>query len=200
MRAWTTYRSAAAPAALAALLGAVLALTGCSTPSSPSAPAAAPTAEPSASAAPAVRLKAPAKLHGLPRSTSAKWLKAPKGMEWFLKGKVLSPTSSAVATYRDPDGVSDTVELSAVAGRVSHPTSTLRLLTMADVHDLDEVRPTDVGVPGGLAMCGLSDELRPAVVTICNWAEPGSVGWVRITSMEDRRDWFTGLRAELTAG
>ncbi|GAA3940274.1 hypothetical protein [Actinoplanes auranticolor] len=178
------------------LLCGLLALAGCS--ASDPKPATAPTVTPSPSAAPpVVRLVLPAEMNGLPRTTTAKWLKRPKSAEKFLKRHVFAPTGASVAAaYLDPDDISETVEVSAASGQVADPAATLRMLTANSV-TLEDVRPAAPGTPGGVGTCGLSREQQPAVATVCHWAEPGSVGWVTIWSLKDRRKSFAGIRAQL---
>jgi len=191
MRVSVTHRSVAAPTSLAAMLGCALIVVGCASPSTPA-------AKPSASVAAIVQFAVPAKVNGLPRSTDDKWLKIPKSAETFLKGKVLSPTGGSVAAaYVAPD-LLETIELSAAAGRVVDPAWTRRQLTQNRAIKLEEVRPADPGFVGGVGTCGVSrDFAPPSVLTICDWAEPGSVGTVRFMSLKDRRGMFADLRAQL---
>lgn len=190
-----TRRSAAASTGLVAMLGGALVLVGCA---SSSTPAAAPAAKPSASVAPVVKFVIPAEVNGLPRSTDDKWLKIPKSSETFLKGKVLSPTGGSVAAaYVAPD-LLETIEVSAAAGRVVDPAGTLRQLTQNRSLELKDVRPADPGTAGGVGTCGVSrDFAPPSVLTVCDWAEPGSVGTVRFMSLKDRRGKFADVRAQL---
>jgi len=195
MRAQVTHRSAAAIGLAASLVGTSV-LAGCSSPTTSDS---APAVKPSASAAAVVRLALPAELYGLPQSKDEKWLKVPKSMEVALKGDVLPPEGGSVAAaYLDPADVLETIELSVAAGRVVDPASVLRRNLGTQTVELEDVRPVDLGTGGAVGSCGVSHELRPAVETICNWAAPGSVGWVRITSLKkDRRDRFAELHSQL---
>lgn len=194
MRAPVMPLSRAAATGLAASLVGLLGLTGCTSPASPAPP---PAAKPSASATPPVRFEIPAEVNGLPRTTDDRWLKIPKSKATFLEGKVLGPTTSIAAAYLNPDDISETVEVSAAAGRVVDPAGTLRQLTGNLSIELTDVRPADPGTPGGVGTCGVSRKNRPAVQTVCHWAEPGSVGAVTIWSLKDRRDRLAGLRARI---
>jgi hypothetical protein len=187
--------SAAATTAMVTLLGSALA--GCSSATEPGPAVAEVVTVPSPSAAPAVRFVLPAELAGLPRQQAAKWTKEPKSMATFLEGKVLSPTGSVAAAYLDPDDTSETIELSAAAGRVADPAGTLRQLTGNLTVELTDVRPADPGTPGGVGTCGVSKEASPAVRTLCHWAEPGSVGSVTFWSRKDKRAGFAEVRAQL---
>ena len=180
-----------------AFLGGVLLLAGCSAPAPAPAAEPAASAPPSTSAAPAVRFEAPAKLKGLPRTTADKWTKGPKSTTTFFRRKVQSPTGTLAAAYLDPDDISQSIEVSAAAGRVYDPAVTLRQLVANLELELADVRPADPGTPGGVGTCGLSRKNQPAVVTLCHWAEPGSVGSVTIWSLADRRDWFADVRAQI---
>jgi hypothetical protein len=190
-----THRSVVVSTGLTMMLGGAFALVGCA---SPSTPPAAPAAAPSASVAPVVQFAIPAKVNGLPLSTDDKWLKRPKSAETFLKGKVLTPAGgSMAAAYVAPD-LLETIEVSAAAGRVVDPAGTLRQLTQNRPINLTEVRPADPGTAGGVGTCGVSrDFAPPLLLTICDWAEPGSVGTVRFMSLKDRRSGFADLRAQL---
>ncbi|RSM57697.1 hypothetical protein DMB66_32165 [Actinoplanes sp. ATCC 53533] len=199
MLASVTRRSVAALTGLAAMLGGALILAGCGSPATPAAaPAAAPATKLSASVAPVVQFAVPAKMSGLRQATDDESLKRPKSAETFLKGKVLSPTGGSVAAvYVAPDQF-ETIELSAAAGRVVDPAGTLRQLTQARPIDLKEVRPADPGTAGGVGTCGVSrDYAPPLVLTLCDWAEPGSVGAIRFLSLKDRRGMFAEIRAQL---
>jgi hypothetical protein len=191
-----THRSVAALTGPAAMLGGALILAGCASPVA--APVAAPVVKPSASVAPIVEFAVPAKVGGLPRATDDESLKRPKSAETFLKGKVRSPAGGSVAAaYVSPDLI-ETIELSAAAGRVIDPAGTLRQLTQGRPIDLKEVRPADPGTAGGVGTCGVSrDYAPPLVLTLCDWAEPGSVGTVRFLSPKDRRGMFADIRAQL---
>ena len=183
------------PVTLAVLLGGSLLLTGCS--SSPE-PAAAPAAKPSPSAAPVVKFALPATLNGLPRQTSDKWTKIAKSTTVFLEGKVLQPAGGSVAgAYLEPDNIAESVEVSAAAGRVADPAGTLRMLTGNLAVELSDVRPAEVGTPGGVGTCGVSKKDKPAVQTVCHWAEPGSVGSVTFWSLKDKRAAFAEVKGLL---
>ncbi|GID91314.1 hypothetical protein ACFQFC_11040 [Amorphoplanes digitatis] len=183
-------RPLAAP--LATLLGGALVLGGCSA-SDPAPPA--PVTKPSASAAPAVRLATPAKINGLPRTEEAKRLKGPESMTESFKRSVLRPTDSVAAVYLNPKDLSEMVEVSAAAGQVATPDVALRLLTQNLAVQLEDVRPIDLGVAGAVGRCGVDRANRPLVITMCHWAEPGSVGSINIWSSKDRRDDFADIRA-----
>jgi hypothetical protein len=180
------------PVPLTALLGGALLLAGCS--SSPE-PAPAPAAQPSPSAAPLVELVLPATLTGLPRQTAAKWTKIAESRTAALERSVLGPAGDSVAgAYLDAEDISESVEVSAAAGRVADPVSTLRLLTGNLAVELADVRPAEVGTPGGVGTCGVSRKEKPAVQTVCHWAEPGSVGSVTFWSRKDRRTVFAEVK------
>lgn len=194
MSASAAHRSVAAPVGLAALLGGALILAGCTSPSTPTET---PATKPSASVAPVVRFVVPAEMNGVPRSTDDKWLKIPKSEETALKRDVLSPTGgSLAAAYVAPDH-SEVIEIGAAAGRVVNPAWTLRQLQSGSLGQ-EDVRPADPGTAGGVGSCGVSRDYNPPLVlTVCVWAEPGSVGSVRFMALKDRRDKFAKVRAQL---
>ena len=181
------------PLTFAVLAGGSLLLAGCSsTPEPAPAPAA---AKPSPSAAPLVKLALPATLTGLPRQTADKWTKLAKSRTAALERSVLSPAGDSVAgAYLEPDDISESVEVSAAAGRVADPVSALRLLTGNLTTELTDVRPAEVGTPGGVGTCGVSTKEKPAVQTVCHWAEPGSVGSVTFWSLKDKRAAFAEVK------
>jgi len=186
---------------LVALLGGALALAGCSTPAEPSAaaPAPSPSVKPSPSVAPALRFVLPKKLVGQSRITDKRSLEQPKSGEAFLKRFVFEPKGNSVAgAYEQANDPAEAIQVSAAAGSVASPEQTLQLITANEQIKVEDIRPADPGVPGGVGKCRVSYEYaKPAVLTMCDWADPGSVGSVWIWSLKDRRAKFADIRAQL---
>jgi hypothetical protein len=197
MRAFVTRSSAAASTGLAAVVGNLLLLAGCSAPATAPASADRAPASPSVSVAPPVRFLAPAEVRGLPRTTAAEWTKIPKSRTDSYRRTVLRPTDTLTAVYLDPADLSESIEFSAAAGPVHDPAAMMRVLVGNLDAGLEDVRPADPGTPGGVGRCGVSRRAKPALVTMCHWADPGGVGSVTVWSLKDRRAWFADLRAEI---
>jgi hypothetical protein len=163
-------------------------LAGCTTPAS----------EPAAgvdgpSPAVSVRFEVPEEIDGLPRSPNSDYADMSHLQVEYLKRYVSTPNDTIAEIYAG-EGLSDTIQISAVAGPVADQAKVVD--AFFSPRRINDLRPVEPGALGGVARCGTVPDTTTYLVTICAWADEGSAGMLSIQSvdMKDRRAEFAKLR------
>ncbi|MEU5552240.1 MULTISPECIES: hypothetical protein [unclassified Micromonospora] len=160
-----------------------------------------PAGEPTQAQAASTYFEEPEQIAGIPRSPDAFSSWQARENTNMLRAFVEKPTDTLSEVYNSETSLTDTIQISAVAGTVIDPPETLDWM-FAKARDLQDVRPADPRPWGGTARCGRSDEAMTYTATLCGWADNHSAGMVTFVSLEmkDRRADFAMVRTQFQKG